>query len=109
MIIQFLLNGAVVFLTSKVIPGVQVRSFGYALAVAAVYGLLGVALKWFVVMVTFPAVILSFGLFLLVINGVLLWMTDKLLDGFEVRTPAAMVLATIAISSGYLLVDIILH
>jgi putative membrane protein len=104
-IVHLLLNGLVVFVVAKVLPGVRVSGFLSAVTVALVYGLLNYLLKTLLVVVTFPAVILTFGLFLLVLNAFLLWITDKLLKSFEIRSTFSLMLATLGITLGSMLVD----
>ena len=49
-----------------------------------VYGVLNYFLFWLVALIAFIPMLLSFGLFGLVINAFLLWLTDKLIDDFEI-------------------------
>jgi putative membrane protein len=100
-LLTLLLDAAVVLAVSKVVPGVTIRG-GYrtAVAVALVFGALHWALKTVLVLLTLPMVVLTFGLFLLVINAFLLWLTDRLLDGFEIRGRGALALATLGITAG---------
>jgi putative membrane protein len=107
MLIALLLNAAVIFVVARLVPGVRVRGFGTAVAVAVVYSLLAAVLKWLLVLLSLPLVIVTFGLFLLVINGFLLWMTDKLVDGLHFADKKALALATIGITLGGWLVNTI--
>ena len=65
------------------------------------YVVLGSLLKFF----TFPLILLTFGLFLLVINGFLLWLTDKMLDGIEIKGFGPLATMTVLISLGHVLVS----
>lgn len=100
MFIALLLNALVIFVVARVVPGVRIRGFGTAIAVALVYSVLAVFLKWLLVLLSLPLVIVTFGLFLFVINGVLLWMTDKLVDGLHIKDKTSLALATIGITLG---------
>lgn len=108
LVLQLLLNGLVVWTTARVVPGVRVSGFGSAVWVAGVYGLLALLLKQALVMLSLPLVVVTFGLFLLVLNGFLLWLTDKILSRFEIRNLAALTLATLSITLGFTLVDVVL-
>lgn len=66
-------------------PGVAVSSIITAIIVAAVLGLLNIFIKPILVLFTLPVTILTLGLFLLVINALLIILCDVLVDGFEVR------------------------
>ncbi len=105
-----LLNAVVVLGVANLVPGVTIRGgFGTAVSIAAVYGLLQWGLKTVLVLVTLPMVILTFGLFLLVLNGFLLWLTDKLLDQLEIRGFAPLAIATVGLTVGTSLVRVLVH
>jgi len=108
-LLQLLLNGVVVLIVAKIIPGVRVNGFGSALLTAGVYALLSLLLKWLLVVLTIPFIIVTFGLFLFVLNAFLLWLTDKLLDSFEIKSMPALFLATFGITIGNFVVDRLLH
>lgn len=99
-ILSILLQGLVVLVVSKVTPGFVVRGYGAAIGMAVVYGLLSWLLKWLLVLISLPFVLVTFGLFLLVINGFLLWITDKLLDSVSFKSKGALAVATVLITIG---------
>lgn len=104
-IVSFLLKALVVLGLSKVVPGMKVRGFGTALAVALIYAFLSVALKWLLVLLSLPAIILTFGLFLFVVNAVLLWITDELIEGVEFRSKGSLLLAAVLMTLGNVAVE----
>lgn len=73
-----------VLVVSYVMSSVRVEGFELAVAVAVVYGLLKFFLYKILVILFLPFVILSLGLFLVVINAGLLWTTERLIDGFAI-------------------------
>jgi len=73
-----------VLLLAHIMPGVEVNSFFIALIVALVLGLLNIFVKPLLILFTLPATIFTLGLFLLVINAVIILLCDELVDGFEV-------------------------
>lgn len=83
-IVTWLIFSSSVCIAARVLPGLRVRSFWTAVWVAAVYGLLKFFLFWLLVILSFPIVVLTLGLFLFVINAFLLWLTDKVVDGFQI-------------------------
>ena len=86
MIIRFLLSGLAVLLTAYLLPGVDVTHYGYALLVAAVISIANVIVKPILVLFTIPITILTLGLFLLVINALIILLVDYLITpGFEVN------------------------
>jgi len=99
-VIHMLLLGGVIFALAEALPRVRVESYGWALAVAVVYSIANALLFWVLAFLALPLMILTLGLFSLVINAFLLWLTDQLIDAFEIEdlfTTAVMaVLITIA-------------
>jgi putative membrane protein len=87
-----------VFLVAQLLPGVRIRSLFTAVGVALLYGALKFVLWWALVFLSLPLVIISLGLFLVIINAFLLWLTDKLIDGFEVRGFGTTIVASVLIS-----------
>jgi putative membrane protein len=83
-IIRFLLSGLAVLLTAYLLPGVTVENYGYALLVAVVLSLVNAIVKPVLVFLTIPITIVTLGLFLLVINAVLILLVDYFIDGFAV-------------------------
>ena len=81
---RIILTAAAVFLLAYLLPGINVSSFGYALLVALVLGLLRAIVKPILVILTLPVTVLTFGLFLVVINACMVLLADKLLDHFTV-------------------------
>jgi putative membrane protein len=84
-IIRFLLSGLAVLLTAYLLPGVDVTNFGYALLVAAVLSLVNAIVKPILIIFTIPITVLTFGLFLLVINALMILLVDYFVPGFEVN------------------------
>jgi putative membrane protein len=83
-IIRFLLSGLAVFLTDYLLSGVRVTNFGYALIVAAVLSLANVVVKPVLILFTIPLTVLTLGLFLLVINAVIILIVDYFVPDFQV-------------------------
>ncbi len=83
-IIRFLLSGVAVVLTAYLLPGVDVTDFWTALIVALVLSIANIIVKPILIVLTIPITVLTLGLFLLVINALIILMTDYLVDGFIV-------------------------
>jgi putative membrane protein len=82
--IYWLLSALSVTAISRSLPGFRINHFGTALIVAGVYGVLHVLLSKILKIILFLPMWLTFGLFALVINAFLLYITDKLLDSFNI-------------------------
>ena len=87
-----------VFIVARVMPGVRIRGFFTAVVVAVVYGIVNFLFYWLLVLFSLPFIVATLGLFLVLINAFLLWMTNKLIDGFEVRGFFTTIIASILIS-----------
>src|SRR5690606_6785607 len=93
------LGGVAFLIVARVVPGFHLRGgFGSAVLVAAVYGVLKMLLQNVLIILSFPLVILTLGLFIVVINAFLLWLTDKLVDRVNIRTTGALVMGTVLLS-----------
>ena len=88
LLISWVLFAAVFLGLSKVLPGFRVRNFGTALAVSAVYSVLQIVVHFVLFrtlwILTIVPVVLTFGLIYFMVNAAILWLTDKLIDDFEV-------------------------
>lgn len=80
-----LVNSFAVFVTSYVLPGVQVESFLTAVIVAVVLGVLNVFIKPILIILTLPINILTFWLFTFVINAALVLLASAIVPGFKVN------------------------
>ncbi len=83
-LIKLLLSAIAVVVTSYVLGGVYVESFFTAIVVAAILSILNVIVRPLLVILTIPITILSLGLFLLVINAIIILLADYLIGGFTV-------------------------
>ncbi len=84
-IIRLLLNALAVVILAKILPGVEVDSYLTALIVAVVLAILNVLVKPLLIILTLPVTILTLGLFLLIVNALIMLLADKLVDGFSVN------------------------
>lgn len=84
LLFKILLTAVAVIVLASILPGVEVANFTNAIWVAIVLGLLRVTVKPLLILFTLPATILSLGLFLLVINAIIIMLADYFVDGFTV-------------------------
>jgi len=85
LLVKLLLNALLVFALSWALPGVDVSSFWTALVVAVILGFLNIFIKPILILITIPVTLLTLGLFLLVINALVILMADWIVDGFYVQ------------------------
>ena len=83
-ILRLLLSALAVVLLANFLPGVHVATYGIAILVALVISLLNLLVKPLLVILTLPVTILTLGLFLLVINALIILLASSLVSGFNV-------------------------
>ncbi|AKA35606.1 phage holin family protein [Flagellimonas lutaonensis] len=86
LILRILLSALAVVILSYLLPGVGVDSFVTAIIVAVVLSLLNFLVKPILVILTLPITILTLGLFLLVINAIIILLAANFIDGFHVTS-----------------------
>src|SRR6187402_983424 len=84
-ILRFLLSSVAVVLTCYLLPGADVTDFWTAMVVALVLSLVNIFIKPLLILFTIPVTVITLGLFLLVINALMIMLTDYFVDGFDVR------------------------
>lgn len=83
-LIRILVTALAALLTAYLLPGVKLSSFTSALLLAIVLGLLNLLVKPVLVILTLPVTIVTLGLFLLVINALIVLWASSLVKGFKV-------------------------
>ncbi|MDP3312036.1 phage holin family protein [Lutibacter sp.] len=83
-VLRMLLTAIAVVIIAKYLPGVEVTNFTNAMFVAIVLGFLRITVQPILVILTLPATILTLGLFLLVINAVIIMLAGYFVTGFSV-------------------------
>jgi putative membrane protein len=84
LITNWFLSALSIVIVAQLIPGFEVRGFGTALIAAVVIGLINATIGIFVKLLTLPLTIVTFGLFLLVVNALMLLFASALVPGFIV-------------------------
>ncbi len=83
-ILKVLLTAIAVVILAKLLPGIEVNGYTSAIYVAIVLGLLRIFVRPLIILFTLPITIITLGLFLFVINAIIILLADKLVDGFTV-------------------------
>ena len=86
------------FITGAIIPGIEINEIVPGFFAAIVFGFVNGFLKPILTLLTLPFTILTFGLFLLVINGLMLMLTSALVPGFIVENLLAAIFGSIILS-----------
>ena len=84
LLLVWLINAVALLAVPYLIPSISVDSFGTALVAALALGLVNTVIRPILVILTLPATLLTLGLFIFVINGLLFWFVGDLLHGFHV-------------------------
>lgn len=84
LLIVWLINALALLALPYVVSSIQVDNFMTALIAALVLGLVNTLIRPVLLLLTLPATVLTLGLFIFVINGLLFWMVASFLQGFHV-------------------------
>lgn len=84
-LLQWLISGVAVLITAYLLPGVRVTGFFAALVTALILGLINAFIRPLLILLTLPLNILTLGLFILVINALLIMLAAAIVPGFTVQ------------------------
>jgi len=83
-LLRWLFNTFILILVAVIVPGINFSGFWSALFTSLVFGLINSLIRPLMIILTLPINILTFGLFTLVINALMFWLTSSIVKGFEV-------------------------
>jgi len=100
-VIRLLVNALALVIVAYVLPGVHVTSFTAAIVAALILGIVNAIVRPILLVLTLPAIILTLGLFTLVINAITFYLVAHLglgltVDGFGSAFLGALVLAIVS-------------
>jgi len=84
LLLVWILNAVALWGVTQLVPGIAIADPASALVAVLVLGLVNTLVKPLLVLLTLPITLLTLGLFLLVINGLLFWFVGSILPGFKV-------------------------
>lgn len=84
LLLVWVLNAVALLAVAYLLPGIKVDGFASALWAALILGLVNTLVKPLFQLLTLPLTIVTMGLFLFVINGLMFWMVGSMLSGFHV-------------------------
>ena len=84
LLVLWLINSLALLTVAYVLPGIDVADFTTAMIAAVVLGLVNAFIRPLLILLTLPVTLLTLGLFIFVINGLLFWMVGSWLQGFTV-------------------------
>jgi putative membrane protein len=98
MLLHWVCSAVAVYLTALLVPGIYVSGVIAALIAAAVIGFVNATLGFILKIITIPFSLITFGIFLLVINGLMLELSSALVPGFYIRGFGSAFIGTIILS-----------
>ena len=105
---HLILTAALLLLVSNFVSGVHVQGWGSALVGAIVLGFVNAVVRPLMVLLTLPFTILTFGLFLLVINALMLWLMAALVPGIRVQGFGSALLGSLVLTLLNLAVELLI-
>jgi putative membrane protein len=84
LLVHLLVSALLLWLVGQIVHGIHIADFGYALLAALVLGLVNFLIRPILIIVTLPITIVTLGLFLFVINALMLMLTGAIVPGFKV-------------------------
>src|SRR5689334_4506627 len=84
LLLVWLVNAVALMAVPYLVPGIAVSGFVTALVAALVLGLVNAVIRPILILLTLPVTVLTLGLFIFVINGLMFWFVASFIDGFVV-------------------------
>jgi putative membrane protein len=98
LLLVWLVNAVALIAVAYVVPGIAVSDFVTALLAALLLGFVNTVVRPILILLTLPVTLLTLGLFILVINGLLFWFVGSFVVGFTVSGFWPAVLGALAYS-----------
>lgn len=84
-IAKWFISALAILLAAYLIEGISVQSFYIALIIALLLGLVNIVLRPILIVLTLPVTVLTLGLFIFVVDGLLFWLLSTFIKGFSVE------------------------
>jgi len=97
-ILHVVVTAALLFVVGRMVPGIEVRDAKAALFGALVLGIANAIVRPLLVVLTLPFTIITLGLFLFVVNAVMLMIAAAFVEGFKVRGFVPALLGSLLLS-----------
>jgi len=97
-ILKIILSAIAVFAIANILPGITIENYTTAVFVAIVLGFLNTFIKPILIFFTIPLTIITLGLFLFIINAIIVLLTGYFIDGFTVTSILWALLFSILLS-----------
>ena len=104
-LLHLVLTAGALLIVARVVGGVYVSGFGAALFGALVLGIVNAIVRPVMIVLTLPITLLTLGLFLFVINALMLWLVAALVPGLRISGFGAALLGSLLLTVLNLLID----
>jgi len=105
--LSWVANAIALAIVTGVLSGVEVDSAGDLIRAALLFGILNTILKPFIRLLTLPLAVITLGLIWLGVAMLMLWLTDVLVDGFDIHGFRSLVWATIIVWAVNVVLDFV--
>ena len=97
-LLRIIVNAAALWVAAQLVPGFVIAGLTPLVLAALVLGLINAIVRPVLVILTLPLTLVTLGLFLFILNAFCLWLTSRLVPGFEVQTFGSALLGALVIS-----------
>jgi putative membrane protein len=97
-LLRLVVNAAALWVAAQLVPGIVVTGLTPLLLAALVLGLINAIVRPVLLILTLPLTLVTLGLFIFVLNAFCLWLTSRIVPGFEVQTFGAALLGALVVS-----------
>ena len=97
LLLRWLLNALALIAVANIVPGIHIDTFYHALIAALILGLVNALVRPLLILLTLPVTVLTLGLFVLVINALMILLVSTIVQGFSVASFSAAFLAAIVL------------
>ncbi len=104
-ILSLVISAVILLIISRVVSGFELDGFGPALIAALVIGVINAIVRPVIAFLTFPITVLTLGLFLFVLNGLMLKLASVLVPGFRIKGFMPAIWGALLLAIANLLID----
>lgn len=97
-VLRLIVNAAALWVAAQLVPGIVVTGFTPLLLAALVLGLINAIVRPVLLVLTLPLTLMTLGLFIFILNAFCLWLTSRIVPGFDVQSFAAALLGAFVVS-----------
>jgi putative membrane protein len=109
LVVHLVVTALLLLLVSQLVAGIHISGFGAALLAALVLGVVNCLVRPILVLITLPVTILTLGLFLIVVNALMLLLTGALVSGFRVSSFSSALLAAVLLGLFNMVASALMH